>query len=149
MTGGKAGRLRCTRGTIDTVLLNIGTALLPLFDPSQFHPPELLRHVATAICAHLLHDYGIEDVEDWHVPRLSVSQERLVKGLLSEGIDDSRSVEVVAEVLGMARADFEFAFQATTGVSIADWMSEEGAMVESLNAGTTGDAASRRRRTLH
>lgn len=52
-------RLVCRRGEPDSVLGNLGTALLALLGSrAEPSPPALLRHVAVAICAHLLHQYG-------------------------------------------------------------------------------------------
>lgn len=52
-------RLVCRRGEPDCVLDNLGTALLALLGSrAEPSPPALLRHVAVAICAHLLHRYG-------------------------------------------------------------------------------------------
>lgn len=58
-SGVEARRLACRRGRPDSVLGNLGTALLALLGGGrETSPPALLRHVAVAICAHLLHRYG-------------------------------------------------------------------------------------------
>ncbi|OMQ46463.1 hypothetical protein BKP54_01045 [Ensifer sp. 1H6] len=52
-------RLVCRRGEPDSVLCNLGTALLAFFAGSGKAPsPAPLGPVAVAICAHLLHRYG-------------------------------------------------------------------------------------------
>ncbi|WP_428924770.1 hypothetical protein [Marinibacterium sp. SX1] len=48
--------LRCLRGVPDPVIASLSRALLPLFDAPDL-PGPLLRHLAVAICAHLLHSY--------------------------------------------------------------------------------------------
>ncbi|KSV91940.1 hypothetical protein N184_24680 [Sinorhizobium sp. GL28] len=50
-------RLICRRGEPDSVLRNLGTALLAFFTGTGTAPASL-RPVAVAICAHLLHRYG-------------------------------------------------------------------------------------------
>lgn len=58
-SGMKIRRLACRRGKPDSVLNNLGTALLALLGGGrQATPPALLRHMAVAVCAHLLHHYG-------------------------------------------------------------------------------------------
>lgn len=48
-------RLRCRRGEPDPVLSNLGMALLAFLQNGAVSPPAVLRHMATAVCAHLLH----------------------------------------------------------------------------------------------
>ncbi|WP_292443559.1 hypothetical protein [Mesorhizobium sp.] len=49
--------LRCLRGAFDPVLSSLSAALLPLFW-KRGGSDALLRHLALAICAHLLHEHG-------------------------------------------------------------------------------------------
>lgn len=51
------GHLRCMRGARDPVVASLSRAFEPLFDGSG-GSGVLLRHLAVAICAHLLHAYG-------------------------------------------------------------------------------------------
>ncbi|MCZ0963842.1 hypothetical protein [Paracoccus benzoatiresistens] len=51
-------RLVCRRGEADPVIANIAGVLLPLFDRDEASSASLFRHIATAICAHLLHNFS-------------------------------------------------------------------------------------------
>lgn len=56
-TPGSHVELRCLRGKPDPVLANLGTALLPVFLQDPQAVDAMLRHLAMAICAHVLHHY--------------------------------------------------------------------------------------------
>ena len=56
----KPQRLVCRRGEVDSILCSLGLALLALFERVDSSPPELLQHVAVAVCAHLLHHHSAE-----------------------------------------------------------------------------------------
>lgn len=56
-------KLKCVRGTNDPVIASLSDAVLPLFHTAPTAKP-MLRHLALAICAHVLHTY--EDVSGPH-----------------------------------------------------------------------------------
>lgn len=51
-------RLVCRRAEADPVIASIAAVLLPLFERDDPASSALLRHLATAICAHLLHNFS-------------------------------------------------------------------------------------------
>lgn len=53
--------LSCPPGLVDPVMVQLGAAVLSLFDDSRFATSAVLEHLAIAICAHLLHRFGGED----------------------------------------------------------------------------------------
>ncbi|WP_133192637.1 hypothetical protein [Labrenzia sp. 011] len=55
-----SARLTCLRGKEDPVIGHLADALLPLFRQADGEAP-LLRHIAMALCAHLVHTYGLPD----------------------------------------------------------------------------------------
>ncbi|PZM08027.1 hypothetical protein CPY51_30215 [Rhizobium tubonense] len=52
--------LQCKRGHSDSVISNLGVALLQFFETtsSDATSPDACRHIALAVCAHLIHCYG-------------------------------------------------------------------------------------------
>lgn len=50
--------LRCSHGTPDRTIQNIGLALLPLLNEPEHAAPEFLAPIARATCLHLLRTYG-------------------------------------------------------------------------------------------
>ncbi|MBT9386328.1 hypothetical protein KM176_20835 [Pseudooceanicola sp. CBS1P-1] len=57
LAGTGEGTLRCLHGTSDPVVADLATALVPLFG-APAASRALLRHVAMALCAHLVHSHG-------------------------------------------------------------------------------------------
>ena len=51
-------RLVCRRGEADPVIASIASVLLSLFERADASSTTMLRHLATAICAHLLHNFS-------------------------------------------------------------------------------------------
>ncbi|WP_171060465.1 hypothetical protein [Poseidonocella sp. HB161398] len=56
LSGRGSGKLRCLRGEPDPVVAHLASALWPFFGRPAASQP-LLRHVAMALCAHLVHAY--------------------------------------------------------------------------------------------
>lgn len=55
-SGDVSSRPRIRRGEIDPTIENLGVALLPFFEEQQDSRQPVLKHIAVAICAHLLHE---------------------------------------------------------------------------------------------
>ncbi|MTH62424.1 hypothetical protein [Paracoccus litorisediminis] len=51
-------RLVCRRGEADPVIASIASVLLSLFERADTSSTTMFRHLATAICAHLLHNFS-------------------------------------------------------------------------------------------
>lgn len=60
LSGTGSARLTCLRGKKDPVIAHLADALLPLFNQLDVQAP-LLKHLAMALCAHLVHAYGLPD----------------------------------------------------------------------------------------
>lgn len=60
-------KLACAPGLVDPVMGQLGAAVLALFDDSRFATSAVLEHLAIAICAHLLHRFGV------HAPDVPLS----------------------------------------------------------------------------
>lgn len=96
--GAGTNRLVCRRGKPDGVLANLGTALLALLrGGGASSPPALLRHMAVAICAHLLHQYG-------QTPGDASGDMPLEAKVKDEG--GETSLALIASVIGLAEAPF-------------------------------------------
>jgi AraC family transcriptional regulator len=115
--------LRCRRGEANVVIYNLCTALLPLFDYTQTFHPALLQHIATALCAHLLHERTQPEPKDISVkPELSICQEADVKRFMSQKYADDISVSEIAASIGMPVNDFSIRFSNSMGVGIEEWL---------------------------
>ncbi|WP_429131682.1 helix-turn-helix domain-containing protein [Ensifer sp. 4252] len=126
-------RLVCRRGEPDSVIHNLGTALLAFFSGNGKAPsPAPLRPVAVAICAHLLHRYGepIETSggeapggdprEDFGAALLPMATriDRAKAYLANHAL----SLEDIAYVCGFGDLEhFERAFAGETGVTPSAW----------------------------
>lgn len=54
----RVGELSCLPGLIDPVMGHLGAAILPLIGNPRFASSTMLRHLALAICAHLVRRFG-------------------------------------------------------------------------------------------
>jgi hypothetical protein len=89
-------RLVCRRGEADPVIANLAAVLLPLFDRHHASSTSLFRHLATAICAHLLHNFSEREdplAEDKNNPATNTELDGRA-GILqakhgTEGMDDA------------------------------------------------------------
>ncbi|MGV8937391.1 MAG: helix-turn-helix domain-containing protein [Allorhizobium sp.] len=118
----KARNLRCRRGENDEVMRNLGTVLLPLFEPEQPKPSPVLGHVAVAICAHLLHQHGDMSADSKPGPDLSVWQEKAAKDFMAAHFTDNIEVSMVAKAAGLAEARFSVGFEKVTGQTPDEWL---------------------------
>lgn len=113
--GGRTRRLTCRRGKPDAVLGNLGTALIALIGGGRAAaPPALLRHMAVAICAHLLHQYG-ETPEE---PAMPVP-EADIPPLADE---DEPPLSLIAAGAGLAADQFLQEFKRATGLTPYQWL---------------------------
>jgi len=115
--------LRCRRGEINEVISNLSIALLQLFDDANTFHPALLQHIATALCAHLLHEGEKPELEMISTePRLSNWQASAVKRFMSENYAEDISVTEIAASIGMAVGEFSIGFQENTGSTPEAWL---------------------------
>lgn len=109
--------LRCRRGEADQVIANLGTALLPLFDCANTFHPALLQHIATALCAHLLHEGAKPELAAISEESgLSLWQETSAKKFMSDNYAEDISVTEIAASIGMPVGEFSIRFRNSTGM---------------------------------
>lgn len=124
--GTRTSRLACRRGWPDDVLANLGTALLALLGGGSGGPPALLRHMAVAICAHLLHQYGEIRGGGSDAPQTGSAGTRRMRGRVEQAMEAMaghvHSLEAVARASGFDDLDhFDRVFLTETGMTPADW----------------------------
>ncbi|WP_429818143.1 helix-turn-helix domain-containing protein [Ensifer sp. B1-9] len=113
--------LRCRRGEIDDVMHNLALALLPLLAESENEPGPVLRHIAVAICAHLLHSYPDRATLSGG-PDLTVWQEKAAKDFMIDHWAKDFSMAAAAAAANLSQGDFAAAFAALTGQTPEEWL---------------------------
>lgn len=126
LTGTDVARdLRCRRGEADEVIANLGSALLPLFDYANTFHPALLQHIATALCAHLLHEGAKSELATISEESgLSIWQETSAKKFMSENYAEDISVTEIAASIGVPVGEFSIRFRNSTGIGPEAWLME-------------------------
>lgn len=119
----KLHRLHWRAGEPDVVLSNLGVALLPLFETTGLLTPLLLQHMATAVCAHLLHDYRDETLRNGvSQSSLSIRQEKAAKEYMLEKLGEGLSISAVAAAAGLSANHFSQEFKKATGYTPHQWL---------------------------
>jgi AraC-like DNA-binding protein len=115
--------LRCRRGEADPVIESLGIALLPLFESGHASPPALLQHLASAICAHVLHDYSDEAMRNGAADSsLAVWQEKAVKEYMLDHLGEDLSIALIASSIGYSANHFGREFKRATGLTPHQWL---------------------------
>lgn len=118
--------LHCRRGQADAVIGHMGTALLPLFEHAELASTGTLRHMAIALCAHLLHDYGhlpeVADTASLSSGMLSASQEQAAKDFVLENLQKNLSVSLIAAAAGVSTRHLSLGFREATGYTPHQWL---------------------------
>ncbi|NLS18860.1 helix-turn-helix transcriptional regulator [Rhizobium sp. P40RR-XXII] len=119
----RLSKLICKRSHADEVLSNLGIAFVPLFEASRSILPALLKPLALAICAHLLHDYSDKFMHNGvGVSSLSIRQEKAAKEYMIENLGRELSVAEVASVAGLSPNHFTQEFRKATGTTPYQWL---------------------------
>ncbi|WDZ79615.1 AraC family transcriptional regulator (plasmid) [Ensifer adhaerens] len=113
--------LRCRRGESDDVMHNLALALLPLLADSENEPGPVLRHIAVAICAHLLHSYP-DRANASGSPDLSVWQEKAAKDFMIDHWAKDFSFAAAATAANLSEDAFAAAFASVTGQAPEEWL---------------------------
>lgn len=119
----KSRELRCRRGEPDSVISNLGLALSAmLVSPSQ-SPPALLKHLAVAVCAHLLQDYRDHALRNGTQENgLSVKQQKAAKDWLLDHLATTPPLSELADVVGLSPGHFAVQFKRSTGMTPHQWL---------------------------
>lgn len=120
--------LQCRRGKADMMIDHMGKALLPLFGRTDPIATTTLRHVAIALCTHLLHDYGhmpdIEAISGSGPSILSDKQEKAAKDYVLENLQKNLSVSLIAAAAGVSTRQLSLGFRQATGVTPYQWLTQ-------------------------
>ncbi|MGE7371195.1 helix-turn-helix domain-containing protein [Neorhizobium sp. NPDC001467] len=121
-----ASSLRCQRGVADTIVAHMGTALLPLLERKDMSSAATLRHMAIAMCTHLLHDYGylpeLDDVPVCQTRILSEGQQKAAKDYVLENLQKNLSVALIAAAAGVSARQLSLGFRQATGMTPYQWL---------------------------
>lgn len=120
------GRLECRRGESDAVIANLGTAFLAMFDRGQAPLPVTFKHMAIALCGHLLHRYGASSTsrDSTAAASLSAAQEVAAKAYIVRNLTRSAiPVSAIAAAAGLPASCFAQSFQKAVGCTLEQWVS--------------------------
>lgn len=121
--GGPAiDHLACEPGILDPVVEMLGRALLPAFYRPQEASALFLDHMALALCAHLVHNYGQRKL--WRPSvrgGLTPRQARRATDFMAAHFAEDFSLADVARECGLSRGYFTKAFRTTAGVTPHQW----------------------------
>ncbi|NVP57266.1 helix-turn-helix transcriptional regulator [Mycoplana rhizolycopersici] len=123
--GTSDGRLECRRGESDAVIANLGTAFLAMFDRGQAPLPVTFKHMAIALCGHLLHRYGAGRTsrDGTFAASLSAGQEVAAKTYIARNLSRSAiPVSAIAAAAGLPASCFAQSFQKAVGCTLAQWV---------------------------
>lgn len=118
--------LHCRRGEADAVIGHMGQALLPLFERADLASTATLRHMAIALCTHLLQDYGYLPgmAEALRPPPtlLSKVQVQAAKDFVLENLHENLSVTQIAKAAGVSARQLSVGFREATGYTPYQWL---------------------------
>lgn len=116
-------KLICRRGEPDSVLGNLGHVLCGLFEAGDPEPPDCVKHLCIAICAHLLHNYSERALRNGQMETsLSIWQEKAAKEYMLENLNRQIAIASVAAVTGLSTNHFTHEFKKATGFSPHRWL---------------------------
>lgn len=115
-------RPRCRRGEPDPVISNLGMALLPLFESEGMSSSAVIRHMAVAVCAHLLHGTSPETngtslVAAGTPGSLAAWQEKAAREFMRANLDRALSISTIAAAVSLSPNHFSQQFKQATGLS--------------------------------
>ncbi|PTW55696.1 AraC family transcriptional regulator [Breoghania corrubedonensis] len=116
----KPGKLRCLRGFPDKVVWNIGQALRSQLEPDIVSNPEMLNHVAVALCSHLLHAYRAP--AETGGASFSPFEVKEVLEYLTDHFSKHMDERSLGRRFGLSAAEFSVRFKALMGCSLAIWL---------------------------
>ncbi|MDR3375666.1 MAG: AraC family transcriptional regulator [Ancalomicrobiaceae bacterium] len=120
-----AAKLRCRRGDYDAELRNLGTSVLPLLEAQDAVAQATLRHIAIAICAHLLHNHALTtEPQPGSCAPLPALREKDARDFMMRHFASDISVANVAAAVGLSAGHFSKAFKSATGITPHRWLQQ-------------------------
>lgn len=116
------GQLRCRRGEADPVLSNLGGIILNLFDGEAEASEAILRHLAIAVCAHLVEDCIDEAGGGENDTVLPYNREAAAKEFMRRNLSREVSVTEIAAAIGLSANHFSQSFKKVTGFTPHQWL---------------------------
>ena len=114
--------LRCRRGERDPVLSNLTDIVLSLFDREAGSWEALLKHLAIAICSHLIEDPVSEPAFGSDGLVLPYNRETLAKEFMRKNLARELCVADIAAAAGLSANHFSQGFKKVTGVTPYRWL---------------------------
>jgi len=115
-------QLRCRRGERDPVLSNLTDVVLSLFDRRTASWESLLKHLAIAICSHLIEDLIGETEAGLDDAILPYNRETAAKEFMRKNLARELSVAEIAAAAGLSANHFSQGFKKVTGVTPHQWL---------------------------
>jgi AraC-like DNA-binding protein len=118
-------RLRCKRAHHDPVVSNIGLALSSLFSSSPSSATAVVRHVAVALCQHLITNYGVADQvceSDSGDEQGLVGWQNTAFAFIQDNLGRNVTVAMIADAVRLSPSHFARLFKAATGVTVHQWL---------------------------
>lgn len=114
--------LRCRRGERDPVLSNLTDVILSLFDRETGSSEALLKHLAIAICSHLIEDPLGETGAGADDTILPFNREAAAKEFMRKNLARELSVAEIAAAAGLSANHFSQGFKKVTGITPHQWL---------------------------
>jgi AraC-like DNA-binding protein len=114
--------LRCRRGERDPVLSNLTDIILSLFGRETGSWETLLKHLAIAICSHLIEDPLAEAEAGADKTILPYDRETLAKEFMKNNLARELCVADIAAAAGLSANHFSQGFKKVTGVTPHRWL---------------------------
>jgi AraC family transcriptional regulator len=108
-------------GNEDSIAYSLAQTLQPAFARPVEANHLFVDHIATALAAHVLRQYGGARPAA-NVVRLTRRKSSRAKELISESLDGDLPIALLSSECGMAATDFVRAFEATTGLAPHRWL---------------------------
>ncbi|RAX37694.1 AraC family transcriptional regulator [Rhizobium tropici] len=115
-------QLRCRRGERDPVLSNLTDVILCLFDRETGSREALLKHLAIAICSHLIEDPVSEAEAGADDAILPYNREAAAKEFMRKNLARELSVAEIAAAAGISANHFSQGFKKVTGATPHQWL---------------------------
>jgi AraC family transcriptional regulator len=118
----RIGSLACEPGTIDPIMINLGTALMSAFGEAR-HTSLFVDHVGLAVAVHLAQRYGgMTGSASISKGGLCPSHARRIEEFVRNHLSEDVTLAALAEQVDLSRAHFVRAFRVTFGRAPHQWL---------------------------